>query len=295
MCPQRRQIFAGAVPLVKETFAEYRRHKGQWLAAAIAYFTMFAIAPLVIIIVEIAGLFLGHHQAVLNALCGYLAQTAGPSASHGIQSIVTASFSQRRAGLIAQAVGWAVFLLAAIGLFTSLQGALNTVWDVTPPKKSIVQAVMGRLFSFGMVLCIAFVLLVSLGLNSVMTIAGTAMSHVVPLFPTLMKSSTSSCRSRSSPSSLRCCSGICRTAGSPGATFGWAPASPRCSSSSVSSPWAGISGEPASRRATAALAALLFSCCGHTIRRRSYCSARSLPMRTQLSSVRCGRRSKCRP
>lgn len=184
---QWRQIFAEAVPLAKETFAEYQRHKGQWLAAAIAYFTMFAIAPLVIIIVEITGLFLGYHQAVLKALFGYLAQTAGPSASHGIQSIVTASFSQRRAGFIAQAVGWAVFLLGAIGLFTSLQDALNTVWDVTPPKKSIVQAVIGRLFSFGMVLCIAFVLLVSLGLNSLMTIAGTAMSQVTPLFPTLMK------------------------------------------------------------------------------------------------------------
>jgi membrane protein len=184
---QPRQALAEVVPLAREAFAQYRRHRGQWLAAAIAYFTMFAIAPLVIVIVEIAGLFLGHHQAVLNALYGYLAQTAGPSASHGIASIVTASLSQRRAGLIAQIVGWAVFLLGAMGLFTSLQDALNIVWDVDPPKKSIVQTVAGRLFSFGMVLCMAFVLLVSLGLNSALTIAGSAMSQVLPLLPTLIK------------------------------------------------------------------------------------------------------------
>jgi membrane protein len=179
--------FAEVVLLAKEAYAEYKRHKGQWLAAAIAYFTVFAIAPLFIVIVEIAGLFLGHHQAVLDALYGYLAHTAGPSASHGIESIVTASLSQRRAGLIAQIVGWAVFLFGAMGLFTALQDALNTVWDVEPPKKNIVQAVIGRLFSFGMVLCIAFLLLVSLGLNAAMTIAGRAMSQMLPLLPALVK------------------------------------------------------------------------------------------------------------
>lgn len=187
MGAQLRHTLAEVVPLAKETFVRYQGHKGQWLAAAIAYFTIFAIAPLAIIIVEIAGFFLGNHQAVLTALYGYLAQTAGPSASHSIQSIVTASFSQRRAGLIAQTVGWGVFLFAAVGFFTSLQDALNGVWDVAPPKRSIVQAVIGRLFSFGMVLCVAFALLVSLGLNYIMTIAGPAMAHVFPLFPTLLK------------------------------------------------------------------------------------------------------------
>ena len=76
-----RQSAAQIIPLAKDTFANFQRHKGQWLAAAIAYFTMFAIAPLVIVIVEIAGLFLGHHQAVLNQLYGYLKQTAGISAA----------------------------------------------------------------------------------------------------------------------------------------------------------------------------------------------------------------------
>ncbi len=58
-----RQAIADVVPLARETFSEFQRHKAQWLAAAIAYFTMFAIAPLIIVVVAIAGFFLGHHQA----------------------------------------------------------------------------------------------------------------------------------------------------------------------------------------------------------------------------------------
>jgi membrane protein len=79
------------IPLVKETFTEFQRHKVQWLAAAIAYFTIFAIAPLIIVVVEIAGLFLGQHQAVLDSLYGYMSSSAGPSAAHGVQAIVGCS------------------------------------------------------------------------------------------------------------------------------------------------------------------------------------------------------------
>src|SRR5581483_3082397 len=137
------------VPILKETWSEFGRHKAQWLAAAISYFTMFAIAPLIIVVVEIAGLFLGHHRAALDNIIGYLQHTAGKSAASGVRSMVNASFSQHRAGIIAQIIGWVVFVLGAIGLFTSLQEALNTVWDVEPEKKNLLTAVKDRATSFG--------------------------------------------------------------------------------------------------------------------------------------------------
>lgn len=176
-----------AVPLAKETFSEFQRHKAGWLAAAIAYFTLFAIAPLIILIVEIAGFFLGEHHSVLERLYAYMSSTAGPSAAHGIQAIVATTFSQRKAGVISQIVGWAVFVVAAVGLFSSLQEALNTVWDVTPEKRSLLETIKQRVFSFGVVLGIAFLLLVSLGLNSALTVASAAMTHVFPGFPTIAK------------------------------------------------------------------------------------------------------------
>ena len=182
-----RAATSNVVPLVKETFSEFQRHKSQWLAAAIAYFTLFAVAPLIIVIVEIAGLFLGHHQVVLNRLYGYISTTAGPSAARGIAMVVTTTFSHQKAGAISQVIGWAVFVVAAVGLFSALQQALNTVWDVEPKSRTLMENVKQRVSSFGIVLAIAFLLLVSLGINSCLTIAAGALVHVFPGFPTVAK------------------------------------------------------------------------------------------------------------
>ncbi|MBV9719363.1 MAG: YihY/virulence factor BrkB family protein [Candidatus Eremiobacteraeota bacterium] len=172
---------------MKATVAGFQRHKGQWLAAAIAYFTVFAVAPLIIIVVEIAGLILGRHQGVLDSLYGYLSQTAGKSAATGIRAIVSATFAQKHSGIMAQTVSWILFAVAAAGLFGSLQDALNTIWDVQPRKRGFLDTVRERAFSFAGVLCIAFLLLVALGANTVLTIAGQALAHVAPFFPTLIK------------------------------------------------------------------------------------------------------------
>lgn len=187
MGPARRKVGPSAASLAKETFAEFQRHKSSWLAAAIAYFTMFAVAPLIIVVVEIAGFFLGQHQTVLHTLYGYMSTTAGPSAAHGIQAIVSATFSNRKAGVLSQIVGWTVFVVGAVGLFSSLQEALNTVWDVTPDKRTLLATVKDRLLSFATVLGIAFLLLVSLGVNALLTVGSSALVHVFPGFPTVAK------------------------------------------------------------------------------------------------------------
>lgn len=175
------------IPLLRETVAEFQRHKAPWLAAAIAYFTTFAIAPLIIVIVEITGLFLGEHQATLNHLYAYLGSSAGQSASNGIKAIVTATFSQHRAGIIAQVLGWIVFVLAAVGLFASLQDALNTIWDVTPKKTGIGAVIRKRFLSFGVLLAVGFLLLVSLVANAALTAAGDSLAHILPIVPVVLK------------------------------------------------------------------------------------------------------------
>ncbi|HEX3459069.1 MAG TPA: YihY/virulence factor BrkB family protein [Candidatus Baltobacteraceae bacterium] len=169
--------------LVKETVAEFQRHKAPWLAAAIAYFALFAIAPLMIVVVEIAGLFLGSHRVVLDQLHGYLAQTAGVEAARGIDAIVTSTFSQRRSGFVAQTAGWVAFVLGAVGFFGSLQEALNTIWDVKPEKSGFLKLVKEKIPSFVMVLGVAFVLLISLALNSVVSAAEAATATILPVFP----------------------------------------------------------------------------------------------------------------
>jgi membrane protein len=182
-----RRVASDVIPLAKETFREFQRHKAQWLAAAIAYFTLFAFAPLIIVIVELTGFFLGEHHSILSRLYAYMATTAGPAAAAGIRSVVAATLAQRKSGVLWQIIGWTLFVIASVGLFGSLQEALNTVWDVAPRTRNLSETIKGRLLPFGAVLAVAFLLLVSLGLNSLLTLASHALIYLLPGLPTLMK------------------------------------------------------------------------------------------------------------
>lgn len=174
------------VPLAKQSWADFQRHNGQWLAAALAYFAAFAIAPLIIVLVEIAGLVIHDHQRVLNLIFGYLQRDAGAGAG-AVKQIVAATFNEPRKGIVAEIIGWVVFIVAAVGLFGSVQFALNTVWDVAPKKTTLKEAIRQRAASFGVMLAIALLLLVSMGVNALLTMMSAYLTHVFPGFATLMK------------------------------------------------------------------------------------------------------------
>jgi membrane protein len=173
------------IPLLKGTIASYQRHHGQWLAAAIAYFAVFATAPLIIVVVGIAGLVLGHHEAILKEIYSYLQATAGKSAADGLAAVVTAGFAAKRTGFFAQIVAWIVFGLAALGLFTSLQEAFNIVWDVDSGKQNLLKTLRERALSFGVVVGIALVLLAGLAASTVLTIVTHRLTELFPSAPAL--------------------------------------------------------------------------------------------------------------
>lgn len=174
------------VPLFKTTWSEFQRHNAQWLAAALAYFTAFAIAPLIIILVEIAGLVLGNNERASSEIFSYLRRDAGAGAS-AVQAIVQTTMHQPRTGTIAQIIGWAVFAIAAIGLLNALQFALNTIWDVKPKRTGIWQAISSRWTAFLGILGVAVLLFLSIMLNTVLTILSGYMVHLGPFFPTFAK------------------------------------------------------------------------------------------------------------
>lgn len=180
------QIRQEIVPVAKQSWADFQRHNAQWLAAALAYFAAFAIAPLIIVLVEIAGLVIHNHQHVLDMLFGYLQRDAGAGAG-AVKQIVAATFNQPRKGIMAEIIGWIVFVVAAVGLFGAIQFALNTVWDVKPQKLTFKETIRQRASSFGVMLGIALLLLVSMGVNAVLTVMAGYLTHVFPGFATLMK------------------------------------------------------------------------------------------------------------
>lgn len=178
------------VALVRETFGEFQRHKTQWLAAAIAYFSLFAIGPLIIIVVEAAALFLGRHQTALSEIYSYVSAAAGRPAADSIKIIVTATLARPRTGIVTQVAAWIAFALGAIGFLSCLQAALNTVWDVQPKRRRLPMIVRERLQLLGGVLVIALLLLVSIGVSSLLTAVGSVLLFISPVTSLLMKLSS---------------------------------------------------------------------------------------------------------
>jgi membrane protein len=174
--------------LLRRTFQNFQRHKAQWLAAAIAYYLTFAIAPLIIVVVAIAGFVLGRHRVILEEIYAYIGAAAGSGTATAIQSIVHATFLQMQSGALEKTVGWIIFLVATVGLFTVLQDALNIVWDVTPTKMNLADFLRSRAVAVAAVVAIALLLTVSLAVNSALTIAGDAMASIAPSLPFAVKS-----------------------------------------------------------------------------------------------------------
>lgn len=174
------------IPLLRETRIGFQRHNGQWLAAALAYFAAFAVAPLIIVVVEIAGFFVRDHQSLLNVIFDYMQRDLG-AGSQAVRQIVAATFNQPRRNAVAQIAGWTIFLLAALGLFGSLQFALNTVWDVTTQKLGILQAIRRKALGFAMMLVVAFLLLASVFANAALTTASAYFTHFFFGLATLVK------------------------------------------------------------------------------------------------------------
>jgi membrane protein len=150
-----------ALSLLKDTFNDWMQDKALRLSAALAYYSVFSIAPLVVIAIGIAGMVLGEESA-RGQVVETLKATVSPRAAQGVEELVK-SVAKPGHGLMATVVGFATLMIGAGGVFGQLKDALNSIWEV----KSITGAGIAgffreRLLSFGMVLVIGFLLLVSL-------------------------------------------------------------------------------------------------------------------------------------
>ena len=153
--------------IVKEAGNESLVDRVPRLGAALAFYATFALAPLLVIVVAIAGLVFGR-EAAEGRMLGEMRSLVGSEGSNALQSMVAAA-GRPGAGVVASLVGGLVLLFGAVGLFVELQDALNTIWEVEPkPGRSVWVIVRGRFLSFSLVLGSAFLLLVSLVLSAAM-------------------------------------------------------------------------------------------------------------------------------
>lgn len=154
--------------LTRKTFRAWSEDKASRLAAALAYYTFFSIPPLLVVIVGIAALFT-ERQLAENLLINQASRLIGREGAEAIATILDSADAPQRGELIPTAVGFILLLLGASGVFTQLQDAMNTVWNVeAKPGRTALDTIKERLLSFTMVLAVGFVLLVSLMMSAIL-------------------------------------------------------------------------------------------------------------------------------
>jgi len=148
--------------LGKETLTRWTENRAGTLAAALAYYALFSLAPLVLIAAAVGGLVFGR-QAAEGQLHAHLAGMMGDAGARAVQRLVANLEQQRSGGIVATLVGLATLLFAASRAFAQLQGAMNIIWEAKPPTtRGIVEFLRVRFLSFSMVLGIGLLLLVAL-------------------------------------------------------------------------------------------------------------------------------------
>ena len=168
------------VGLLKQTWAEWQEDKASRLAAALAYYTAFSIAPLLVIAIAIAALVFGE-KAAQGQIAAQLGTLVGKEAAEAIQALLVSSSQKPAQGTIATLISIALLFFGASNIFTQLQDSLNTIWEVAPkPGRGIRGIIQDRILSFGMVLGIGFLLLVSLILSTVLAALGNYFGSLMP-------------------------------------------------------------------------------------------------------------------
>lgn len=165
--------------LLSTTYTEWDKHDAQTQGAALSYYTVLSLAPLLVIAVSIAGL-LFRKQAVQDAILRQIKDMV-PAGADAIRAMLTHAQSPG-AGIVASSIGFAVLLWGASGVFTQLRKALNRIWDIPAAENQGWFAMIREQFhSFALVVGIGFLLLVSLAVSTFVAALGKFGSHYLPV------------------------------------------------------------------------------------------------------------------
>jgi membrane protein len=147
--------------LLKQTFAEWSKKDPFRESAIIAYYAIFSIPGLLLLIISITGYFFGK-DVVNENIIDQVSMTMGADTALQVKDMLT-NASQAKSTTFGTIIGIIILLIGATGVFVELQKTLNSIWQVkVVPKKGILLILKARLFSFGLIFAIAFLLLISL-------------------------------------------------------------------------------------------------------------------------------------
>ena len=175
--------------LLGESFAVWQRQNGSRLAASLSFYTLLSLTPLLLIVVSIAGLVFGR-QAAQSQLLWQIQQLVGTQGANAIQPLLQGARNTTQ-GVLATVLGLLTFLFGASGVLVELRNALNTIWEAPerhrPGMQMIAYLIRERLMTFGLVLSIGFLLIVSLAVNAWIAALGTFSAEYLKGFEGLLQ------------------------------------------------------------------------------------------------------------
>lgn len=170
-----RQVFV----LLKRSVKKYKKDNPLQLAGTTAFFAVFAMAPLIIIIVSVAGLLLGQEQ-IQTKIFDEIHNFLGEQSTQYIRNIVD-NFQDTRTSIIGTIVGFVIFIFISTTFFSVLQKSLNSIWGIrAKPKYNLLKTLYDRLISFGLILSLGFIMLVSFIIDAAISLLQDFMHETLP-------------------------------------------------------------------------------------------------------------------
>jgi membrane protein len=179
-----KKLFSNLPNILKLSYEGWKEDKASRLSAALAYYTIFSLAPLLIIVIAITGLF-WQQQAVQQQVMGQIQGLVGVDGAKFVSDLLTSASNPVR-GITATIFGIITLIVGALGVFNELHNALNTIWEVKEEEtkgffQSIKKIILDRFLSFTMILGIGFLLLVSLVISAGLSAVQTTIGNSIPL------------------------------------------------------------------------------------------------------------------
>ncbi|WP_168797651.1 YihY/virulence factor BrkB family protein [Neolewinella litorea] len=186
----RKNFFQRTLSFTKELFNNYGGDDAFTLGAALAYYTVFSFAPLLVVAIAVASYFVGE-KAVTGRLYGELEGLLGPDAASTLQEIVSNAYSTGDS-VLATVIGVATLLFTASTVFATLKMSLNKIWEIEArPTNNIIGFLLTRLLSFSFVIGLGFLLMITLIVNTLVIGFIDQLASMLPaLGPAVLASAT---------------------------------------------------------------------------------------------------------
>ena len=181
----RSMPFTTTLRILGRAIAAWWNDNAMRLGASVAYYTLFAIGPILLVAIAVAGTLFGA-EAVRGEIVGQIDGLVGTEGGKAVQALLQGATRRDENALIAT-IGGITFVLAACGAFLELQSALNTIWRVTPtPEGHVKDFLLDRVRSFGLVVAIGFLLLVSLAVSAALAALASWLDRWAPGMPVVL-------------------------------------------------------------------------------------------------------------